>query len=510
MVKDTSANAKKALNNYLTLVKQDPKYLWKDPTTKIALVDLLLTSWSLNSITDKDSIAKLLLQKHSAINQLQQNPETTKITLVEQAKKYISVIFEHPIWKMILWFLDDILWGKGGLKKLLWWEGSYFAQELDRQFAKEYGLSRQQKKTLESIDNYLKSDSKPNPNKPDGTPKTAEEIKEEIGKEPINILSAIDEPQKNLDVNVFHAYFRTLKPSNNYIYDDFFSADNNWKPIFKENIERDKLASLITDIINYQPEEWKTPQSLLSIATQTNSFIKAKQEKSSSYFWAKENITPYDPVLYSMMYLMAWSKGQGKFHYVVTENPIENLENKKSDFDILKDNLLSNINTIKDNKYNDKDISQYKVDSNSKYQTDILTKMKNIFTTKPENDKKPSYFEQILQDKGSLTFILWEKNIHLKNMLTLLWSEKDSGFSVDPKIIEAISTLTTIESDGKILTLSSSEQNNKSKITLSFDKDKTPSLEIKPSWGEAQQPEEQESSAWNQNQTESVPTESNV
>lgn len=316
------------LNKYSKLLLEQwwDKYFW--PASNIAsrktIVDNFLKldmfKWYVPSVlAQKDSIKKPdqdlfdLLVNQKILLDKSVNTTTWKQGMVEQAKNYISVLFNNPIGHMIIGLLDSVLWGKGWLMKYLWGEKSWFGQELNKQFKDQYALKEDQ---LTILSNILKT--KPESFfgiKPENYQSELNSfVNNQIKKDNNIYVNEIEkqfnwENTKNLDVNLIERYFKANQK------DKFW--DINYMDVFemKENKLTIKSGADVSPIL----QEILKDENEIAKILEANNKIRTEKWYFGKDLWHQGITSDRDYMVFAAAYLMWWSKWQWNFHYVISE-----------------------------------------------------------------------------------------------------------------------------------------------------------------------------------------------
>jgi len=320
------------LNKYSKLLIEQwwDKYFWpaSNITSRKTIVEsfmkLDMFKWYVPSVlAQKDSIKKPnqdlfdLLVNQKILLDKSVNTATWKQGMVEQAKNYISVLFNNPIGQMIVGLLDSVLWGKGWLMKYLWGEKSWFGKELNKQFKDQYALEKDQ---LEILDNISKTKPKSFFGiKPENYQSELNNfVNNQIRKDNIYVNEIENqfnwENTKNLDVNLIERYFKANQK------DKFW--DINYIDIFemKENKLSIKSGADVSPILQ---EILKDENEIAKILEANHKIITEKWYFGKDV-WHKAISSDRDYMVFAAAYLMWWSKWQWNFHYVISESDMPN------------------------------------------------------------------------------------------------------------------------------------------------------------------------------------------
>lgn len=480
---------------YLDLIEDvNSPYLWNDIVTKNTIISWLAAfrNTSLNKDTDSDKWSKIA--SFESDSKIMFTEEVAKGSLVDNIKKHISVLFQHPYGQMILGLLDNFFGGKWWLMKLLWWPDSPFRQELNKQFQNYYALKWDQMNLLKSIS---------------------------LGDNNKELAFMKD---KSLNQDVYNESFGIIANSfvdksvnNNAIVDKFCNKENlslldgnhlekRYKEL-KSTTPHSKLFKKDWDkfIINTDKESRNDVKDFLSkvIAdpkTSEDIRVADRKIKSNKALFGDINhnwiIDSNGYAKAVSAYLMGGSKWD-KFHYVISEtwnNWIDEAKiSEAAEAQANNDKFDTNIASLEKNIKNiatppafDYKNSQtpyaYEAKTTSPktdYQTKILEPMSDLFDIK----KVPlitgkSNFDLLLDtfDKEiDITKIDFFKDpYHLRNMMVFMnkWKTQNPQFLDD--VINAMVTMTNVEKKGNNFVFSNIEwntielSNSENKLTAEY------------------------------------------
>lgn len=496
---------KELVAKYVWLINKDTSYMWSNFLTRknisTWLQSLIGNDKLLNPDTDWD-LVKNILTIQSTI-QIEAQKPLTKMNIQEQLKKYVWVLFSHPIGKMVLGLLDNFFGWK-------WWLISKFGKipgftdELNKQFKKEFSLNEKQVSIINSLDDqYFMDKDWKKVEKPfyEKKEKSINEIKnefkydillDEFFDENWKIKTYEDDNNKKrpvLDIRLLNNYFTKNKNENWQItlkddaktkisYSELFSVDSTTKEVsLKENVDTNTLRTYLHHILLDE----STTKAILDA---DNMF---KDNNKKDHFTDGRQSGIYSEAGYARFaaaYLMGGSKWDGKLHYVMSESPVdvdEALDNNNDKTDQLsaeKQNFIDQENIVTWNlnkvtgsdtyeSYKFKDTEsfyQYKADAASpikEYQTDILLPMSTLFIG--TNSIAKNNFEFLLDDfdwwKDISDVEFLKDSYHLRNMLEYAQGSYKENIVVGENVLDNITKMQKIEKDNNSLIFSDGEWN---------------------------------------------------
>lgn len=336
---------KELIATYVWLINKDTSYMWYNFLTRknisIWLQFLIGNDKLLKPDTDWD-LVKNILTIQSTI-QIEAQKPLTKMNIQEQLKKYVGVLFSHPIGKMVLGLLDNFFGWK-------WWLISKFgkipgfADELNKQFKKEFSLNKKQVDIINSLDEEFVENEKWIKEKKDfysSTEKSINDIKNEFKYDILlneffdknwNIKTYEDDSNKEspvLDIHLLNNYFTKNKDDNGQIifkddgletkisYSELFSVNSTTKDVsLKENVDTETLKNYLHHIL--------LDESTIKAIEKADGMF--KDDKTKNHFTDGRQSGIYSEAGYARFaaaYLMWGSKGDWKLHYVMSESPVD-------------------------------------------------------------------------------------------------------------------------------------------------------------------------------------------
>lgn len=464
--------------SYIDSVSQkiDISLLWPDPVTQKTNYELLnafITSsnWSKSSDEAQRNIA-IKVWSLWLVFQEKTEPQTFQKTI----ETYAKMLFTHPIGKMLLGLMDTFFWGKGGFKDFIKRKG--FDKEgklsgiIDQQFKDKYSLNEKQLKIIQEDIYGEKSGFEKNPQKMEDIVISFDEYDKDNSSLPMNkLLSVLSRNSDQLDTSLFLRFVKDGKivlddpknkenPKQEFDLSTIFVLDTDWKYILKKDLDTSVLALMlqqqsIKDVVLTTDKKLK---SQTPIDDQEGSQEKKKGiNYGGDYDSSKKGITSQaDYAAFLTAYLIGGNKGDGKFHYVITESDFLPKDRKQPEwvnaqkpidgkelYNKNKKNIEQEIDdNIRNWKYNETyEINNYIYDSSlaapqHEYQTKILKPMSGLFLWKNIVDGKPiNNFDLLVNDLWSNPYEVSKDNIiHIKNMFTYLKWIAPNNIDLDASI----------------------------------------------------------------------------
>lgn len=479
-------------------IKTNSNFLWVDFMTKQIVTEKLfsLTTWNTPFI-DKDSelFTKIITLKdiiaiQKATIDIQKEWIDKPKTLEDQIKSVVWILFQHPIGKMLMKFLDSLFGGKGGLLKKFG-KIPWFSDVLNNEFVKQYGFDADQKKVLEGfkfIQNNSTTIQLDDKNIIDNLKTISATFKQENNKESIienfEVNSVIN--TKLLDANLLSSYYLANKDKLKVIpYESLFVVDTvTSQPLIKENVDQGSIGILLKSII----EDTNTHKIIIDSDSKLKSGYKNTETLFDKDLFGITNQFDYAKAITA--YLMGGSKWNGNFHYVLSENDVSwqpkvvesatpDVDKEAKDkFDWVKNWLKDNLKDVSD-KYGNYEFKKiddlYTYDSSetdtpiSKYQKGVLAPMSQLFDFDKGQWVIKSNFNMLLESITTETTIATldfiKDPMHFRNMLVYLQWKDASKITLWDKVLDNIKNMTKMKVDNGILVFSHDTSNT---IKVSF------------------------------------------
>lgn len=448
--------------------------LWPDSVTQKTNYELLNTFVTTNNwIKSSDEAQRIMATKIWSVWLVFQE-KTEPQTFQKTIETYAKMLFTHPIGKMLLGLMDTFFWGKGGFKNFIkrFDKGGKLSGIIDQQFKEKYSLDEKQLKIIQEDIYGEKSGFEKDPQKMEDIVISFDEYDKDNSSLPMNkLLSVLSRNSDQLDTSLFLRFVKDGKivlddpknkenPKQEFDLSTIFVLDTDWKYILKKDLDTSVLALMlqqqsIKDVVLTTDKKLK---SQTPIDDQEGSQEKKKGiNYGGDYDSSKKGITSQaDYAAFLTAYLIGGNKGDGKFHYVITESDFLPKDRKQPEwvnaqkpidgkelYNKNKKNIEQEIDdNIRNWKYNETyEINNYIYDSSlaapqHEYQTKILKPMSGLFLWKNIVDGKPiNNFDLLVNDLWSNPYEVSKDNIiHIKNMFTYLKWIAPNNIDLDASI----------------------------------------------------------------------------